>query len=483
MRGNRGESGAVKRGGIRGEIGVKNGGPREDPSGAERTRRGPERSRKDPKRTRRCPKRTRAEPKGPERSRRGPERTRAEPKGPERSRRDPERTRAEPKGPEEDPSGAEGARRGPERSRKDPKRTRAEPKGPERSRRDPERTRAEPKGPEEDPSGAGGTRAEPKGPREDPSGAGGTRAEPKVPERTRVEPKGPERSRRDPKRSGKGRARADRSRGDPGVPQGTQASGKGTQASGGPLAGKVAVVTASTDGIGLAVAVGLGRAGARVVVSSRRAPHVEAAVGQLRSQGLEVSGVVCHVGQPHSRERLINKAVELYGGLDILVSNAATNPHLGPTLELDEATWGKIFQVNVTAAAMLVGLALPHMERRGGGVIVLVSSLAGYRPFPALGPYSVSKTALLGLVKALGAELRPRGVRVNGVAPGLIRTRFSAALWQDAAVREQVMSSLGITRLGTPEDVAEVVTFLCSPGAEYLSGETLVVAGGAPSRL
>ncbi|XP_071885895.1 dehydrogenase/reductase SDR family member 4-like isoform X2 [Anas platyrhynchos] len=215
------------------------------------------------------------------------------------------------------------------------------------------------------------------------------------------------------------------------------------------LAGKVALVTAATDGIGLAVALALGAAGARVVLSSRRAPRVEAAVGQLRGRGLEATGVVCHVGRPQDRQRLVQT----------------------------------IFQVNVTAAAMLVRLVVPHMERRGGGAIVLVSSLAGYMPFPALGPYSVSKAALLGLLKALAPELRPRGIRINAVAPGLIRTRFSAALWEDEERRQAVMSSMGIDRLGTPSDVASVVTFLCSPAASYVVGETVVVAGGAPSRL
>ncbi|XP_054043765.1 LOW QUALITY PROTEIN: dehydrogenase/reductase SDR family member 4-like [Rissa tridactyla] len=243
-----------------------------------------------------------------------------------------------------------------------------------------------------------------------------------------------------------------------------------------PLAGKVAVVTAATHGIGLAVAAGLAGAGGAGAAELRRQPHVEAAVGQLRARGLEVSGVVCHVGAPQP-EGLVQKALEIYGGIDILVSNAAVNPVMGSALEADEAAWEKIFQVNVTAAAMLIKLVVPHMEQRGGGAIVLVSSVAGYMPFPALGPYSVSKTALLGLVKALAPELRARNVRLNAVAPGLIRTRFSAA---DEATRQRAMAAMGIDRLGTPSDVAEAVTFLCSPGAAYVVGETLVVAGGAP---
>uniref|UniRef100_A0A8C3R315 Dehydrogenase/reductase SDR family member 4 n=1 Tax=Cyanoderma ruficeps TaxID=181631 RepID=A0A8C3R315_9PASS len=179
---------------------------------------------------------------------------------------------------------------------------------------------------------------------------------------------------------------------------------------GGSLEGKVALVTAGTDGIGLAVAEALGVAGARVFLSSRRAHNVERAVTRLRGRGLQ--------------------ALETFGGVDILVSNAAVNPHLGPALDADESTWNKVFQVNVTAAAMLVRLVVPHMERRGGGAIVLMSSIAGYQPMAGLGPYSVSKTALLGLVGALSPELLPRGIRLNGVAPGLVQTRFSAAVSQ-----------------------------------------------------
>ncbi|XP_074787269.1 dehydrogenase/reductase SDR family member 4-like [Athene noctua] len=255
------------------------------------------------------------------------------------------------------------------------------------------------------------------------------------------------------------------------------------QGPGGPLGGRVALVTAGTRGIGLAVAGALAAAGARVLLSSRRAPHVEEAVGQLRARGLEVSGTVCHVGQPHGRQHLVQKALDTYGAIDILVSNAAVSPSPSSALEADEAVWEKVFQVNVTAAAMLIRLVVPHMEKRGGGSIVLVSSVAGYTPIPGLGPYSVSKAAMLGLVKALAPELLPRRIRLNAVAPGLIQTRFSATLWENEETRQRVMAAMGIDRLGTPLDVAEVVTFLCSPGAAYVVGETVVVGGGAPSRL
>ncbi|XP_058679203.1 dehydrogenase/reductase SDR family member 4-like isoform X2 [Ammospiza caudacuta] len=229
------------------------------------------------------------------------------------------------------------------------------------------------------------------------------------------------------------------------------------------LEGKVALVTAGTDGIGVGVAEALGVAGARVFISSRRAQNVQRAVEQLRGRGLQ--------------------ALDTFGAIDILVSNAAVNPHFGPALEADESTWDKVFQVNVTAAAMLVRLVVPHMEKRGGGAIILMSSIAGYQPMTGLAPYSVSKAALLALVAALSPELLPRGIRVNGVAPGLIRTRFSAALWQDEAVRERALKELGVERLGTPQEVAQAVLFLASPQAAYVAGQTLLVAGGARPRL
>ncbi|XP_066064731.1 dehydrogenase/reductase SDR family member 1 isoform X1 [Chamaea fasciata] len=260
-------------------------------------------------------------------------------------------------------------------------------------------------------------------------------------------------------------------------------SPRGTAGSPRPLHGKVALVTAATDGIGLAVAGALGGAGAQVLLSSRRAHNVERAVQELRGRGLQVSGVTCHVGNAESRERMVQAALDTFGGIDILVSNAAVNPHLGPALEADEGTWDKVFQVNVTAAAMLVRLVVPHMEKRGGGAIVLMSSIAGYQPMAGLGPYSVSKTALLGLVGALSPELLPRGIRINGVAPGLVQTRFSSALWQDEAVRDRALETLGAQRLGTPEEVAQAVLFLVSPQAAFVAGETLLVAGGARARL
>ncbi|CAH2294476.1 dehydrogenase reductase SDR family member 4-like [Pelobates cultripes] len=268
------------------------------------------------------------------------------------------------------------------------------------------------------------------------------------------------------------------------------------------LQGKVALVTASTEGIGLAVVRKLAEDGASVMLSSRRQQNVERAVKELQQQGLDVEGTVCHVGKKEDRERLVETAVRRYGGIDILVSNAAVNPFAGNILDSTEEVWDKILDVNVKATFLLVKLVVPKMQERGGGSIVIVSSVAGYTPFPSLGPYSVSKTALLGLTKALAPELLPLNIRVNGLAPGLIRTKFSSALWKDESMASMVKSVVGVNkelqadyeprkraeqlkqwRIGEPEECAGAVSFLCSSDASYITGETIVVAGGTQCRL
>ncbi|KAM9717066.1 dehydrogenase/reductase SDR family member 4 [Menidia menidia] len=249
------------------------------------------------------------------------------------------------------------------------------------------------------------------------------------------------------------------------------------------LAGKVAIVTASTDGIGLAAAQALGKRGAHVVVSSRRQANVDRAVELLRSQSITVSGTTCNVGKGEDRERLVQLTLDQCGGIDILVSNAAVNPFFGNIMDSTEDVWDKILSVNVKSAFLLTKLVLPHMEKRGGGNIVFVSSVAGYQPMQALGPYSVSKTALLGLTRALAPELAQSNVRVNCVAPGVIRTRFSSTLWENDDIMDDFKRQLSIKRVGEPEEIGGVIAFLCSEEASYITGETITVTGGMGCRL
>uniref|UniRef100_A0A8C4XBI6 Dehydrogenase/reductase (SDR family) member 4 n=1 Tax=Erpetoichthys calabaricus TaxID=27687 RepID=A0A8C4XBI6_ERPCA len=247
---------------------------------------------------------------------------------------------------------------------------------------------------------------------------------------------------------------------------------------GGKLQGKVAVVTASTEGIGFAAARSLAQEGASVVLSSRSRENVERAVAELRHENLSVTGTTCHVGKSEDRERLVSMAVKEYGGIDILVTNAAVNPFFGNILDSTEAVWDKILDVNVKATFLLTKLVVPHMEKRGGGSVVIVSSIVGLHPLQFLGPYSVSKTALLGLTKALALELAPSNIRVNCVAPGLIKTNFSGILWKNESVKEECLSKIIMKRMGEPKEISGVISFLCSDDASYITGETIVAAGG-----
>ncbi|XP_017016624.1 dehydrogenase/reductase SDR family member 4 [Drosophila kikkawai] len=249
------------------------------------------------------------------------------------------------------------------------------------------------------------------------------------------------------------------------------------------LAGKVAVVTASTDGIGFAIAKRLAEDGAAVVISSRKQKNVDNALAELRKLNLNVHGLKCHVSEPQDRKQLFEETISKFGKLNILISNAATNPAVGGVLECDEKVWDKIFDVNVKSSYLLAKEALPLLRQEKGSSIVFVSSIAGYDAFELLGAYSVSKTALIGLTKAAAKDLAPEGIRVNCLAPGVIKTKFSKALHEDESANEAALSKIPMGRLGTSEEMAGVVSFLVSEDAGYITGEAIVAGGGMTARL
>ncbi|XP_071173203.1 dehydrogenase/reductase SDR family member 4-like [Mytilus edulis] len=249
------------------------------------------------------------------------------------------------------------------------------------------------------------------------------------------------------------------------------------------LKGKVAIVTASTEGIGFAIARRLGEDGAKVVVSSRKQKNVDKAVDVLKKENLDVCGIVCHVGKKDDRTKLIQKTIDEYGGIDILVSNAAANPTMGPLINCSEDAWDKLFDTNVKATFMLCKEIVPHIEKRGGGSIVIVSSIAGYVSSDAIPAYAVTKTALLGLVKGLVGSLAPKNIRVNGIAPGLIDTKFSAALTGNPEMLKMALPAIPLHRPGIPVECSGIVSFLSSEDASYITGENIVISGGMPSRL
>ncbi|KAM5235501.1 dehydrogenase/reductase SDR family member 2, mitochondrial-like [Ctenodactylus gundi] len=246
------------------------------------------------------------------------------------------------------------------------------------------------------------------------------------------------------------------------------------------LANKVAVITGSTSGIGFAIARRLAQDGAHVVVSSRHQQNVDNAVAMLKGEGLSVTGTVCHVGKAKDNEQLVATALEQCGGVDFLVCTAGVNPLVGSTLGSSEEVWDKILSINVKAPALLLSQLLPHMETRGQGSVVLVSSVVAYLPFPMLGAYNVSKTALQGLTKTLAVELAPKHIRVNSIVPGIIDTDFSQVITENSELQKCMKTLYGVQRVGQPEDCAGLVSFLCSSDASYITGENIVVAGFSP---
>ncbi|CAM8911962.1 unnamed protein product [Rhodiola kirilowii] len=244
--------------------------------------------------------------------------------------------------------------------------------------------------------------------------------------------------------------------------------------------GKVAIITASTQGIGFGIAERLGSEGAAVVISSRKQKNVDEAVKKLKVKGIEVLGLVCHVSNKEHRKNLIDQTVQKYGKIDVVVSNAAANPTAAGILETPESVLDKLWDINVKVGILLLQDAAPHLSK--GSSVVLISSIAGYNPQAALAMYGVTKTALLGLTKGLAAELAP-DTRVNCVAPGFVPTHFADFLIRDEGMRKEIESKTLLGRLGTTQDMGAAVAFLASDDASYITGETIVVSGGISSRL
>ncbi|KAI5734782.1 hypothetical protein M8J77_010402 [Diaphorina citri] len=245
-----------------------------------------------------------------------------------------------------------------------------------------------------------------------------------------------------------------------------------------------AVNASRLTGIGFAIAKRLSAEGASVVISSRKESNVNKAVETLQKEGHQkISGVVCHVAKKEDRQKLFEHAEKKFGGIDILVSNAAVNPATGPVVECPENVWDKIFEVNVKSTFLLTQEVLPYIRKRNGGSIVYVSSIGGLAPFKLLGAYSVSKTALLGLTKAVAQDLASENIRVNCLAPGITKTKFAAALYETEEAHEIAVSNVPMGRLAVPDEMGGIVAFLCSDDASYITGEVIVAAGGMQSRL
>ena len=241
------------------------------------------------------------------------------------------------------------------------------------------------------------------------------------------------------------------------------------------LAGKVAIVTGSTRGIGRGIAEELARAGARVVVSSESEGDTADVGEAMRGQGFEVHGIACDVTDDAALTALVAATAAYFGGIDILVCNAGITGQAGSTA-LDDLD--AVMAVNLRSAVALTNLALPEIAKRGGGSVVLISSLSGLRGNKAINAYALTKAGLAQLARNLAVQWGPRNIRVNAISPGLIRTEFSAPLMADDAFMAKRMAMTPLRRVGETSEIAGPAVFLCSPAGAFVSGHNLVVDGG-----
>ena len=244
------------------------------------------------------------------------------------------------------------------------------------------------------------------------------------------------------------------------------------------LTDRVAIVTGSSKGIGEAMARGLAEFGAKVVVSSRNQESVDEVAASYRSDGLEATGIACHVGDAADRRNLIEQTIATYGRLDILINNAATNPYFGPVEGLTAEAYQKTLDVNLTAALELSNLALPHLRKSGNGAVIHISSIEGLHANPNFAAYNISKAGIIMLGKSQAREWATDRVRVNVICPGLVKTKLSRALWENEDLARQFTNMIPLNRMADPDEIAGLAVWLASDAASYVTGATFVADGG-----
>ena len=243
------------------------------------------------------------------------------------------------------------------------------------------------------------------------------------------------------------------------------------------LNGKTAVITGGSRGIGRAIALEFAKSGADVVIASRKLNACEAVVKEIEELGGRALAVAANAGKPDDLENLVIESLKAFGKIDILVNNAATNPHFGATLDIERSAWDKTFDVNVNGVFFLTQMACNEWMREHGGVVINIASVAGLKPAPFPGAYCVTKAALIMLTRVLAGELGAFGIRVNAIAPGFIKTDMSRAVWSSDMFKEHV-KTMPIPRLGETEDIVGAALYLASGASSFVTGETIVIDGG-----
>jgi NAD(P)-dependent dehydrogenase (short-subunit alcohol dehydrogenase family) len=244
------------------------------------------------------------------------------------------------------------------------------------------------------------------------------------------------------------------------------------------LTGKVAVITGSTKGIGLAIATRMAEHGATVVISSRTPDACEAVAAGIRARGHTAVAIPCHIGRKEELQALVDRTVAACGGIDILVENAAVNPYLGPSAGIPDAAFDRVMASNIRSNVWLANMAIPGMAGRGGGAVIIISSIGGLRGSAQLGAYAISKAADMQLARNIAVEWGPRNIRANAIAPGLIRTDFARALWENPALYRRRTRETPLQRIGEPDEIAGAAVFLAAAAGSFVTGQTIVIDGG-----
>jgi NAD(P)-dependent dehydrogenase (short-subunit alcohol dehydrogenase family) len=244
------------------------------------------------------------------------------------------------------------------------------------------------------------------------------------------------------------------------------------------LTDKVAVITGSTKGIGKAIAQDMAKAGARVVVSSRKADACDAVVEEIRQAGGTAIAQPCNISHKEQLQALVDRTIAEWGRIDVLVCNAAVNPYFGPSTGISDEAFEKVLHNNILSNHWLCNMVIPDMAERGEGSVIIISSIGGLKGTGLLGAYAVSKAADMQLVRNLAVEWGPKNVRVNAIAPGLVRTDFARALWENPEIYKQAVAGYPLRRIGEPEEISGAAVFLASKAASFLTGQTIVVDGG-----
>ena len=244
------------------------------------------------------------------------------------------------------------------------------------------------------------------------------------------------------------------------------------------IRGKVAIVTGASRGIGQAIAEAFADAGAKVVVSSRKQESVDEVASAIKAKGGEALGIAAHNGEKAALQALVQATVDTYGTVDILINNAATNPHFGPVLDAEDSMWQKTFEVNVMGNVWLTQAVVSVMRQKGGGKIINVASVNGLRPGRWQGIYSITKAGIINLTQTLAMELASDNILVNAIAPGLIKTKFARAIWENEMVLNSILDRTPLGRIGEPEDIVGLALYLASPASKFATGQVFVVDGG-----